>query len=159
MEPLAWPQAWVRMSSWDRFVLGFPNGVQARTRKDLLHQLEARGPEGADSWLGHPGAELEALASSLLRENMDWPERPFLPDDPLEILLWDHTGYPIDNMAAEAFVQELEIGLNVSIPDEFLQRAVSGTYGEFLVGIRGLLDAVLPEAPARPGSSPRLPWP
>ena len=120
------------LSRFDRFFLRNPFWGKARhVYGDLLDQLDDRTEEDLNQWGKYPAEirELFNTTSPIIIECMLWPETSiFLPDDPLETLLWAHFG-DWDTKNAIDSIEEL---LGIKTSDEFWQNLSGGTYAQLL---------------------------
>ena len=112
--PLSWPQWWAQRSRWVDFLVGMPLiGPGRRLRKSIWRQLSARHDVILNAW--EPSERNVARkVSSVIQECLGWPNAFFVPDDPLEILLFDAG----DSMSAVEAMVEIEERLGVEMKCE-----------------------------------------
>ncbi len=131
-KPLQFSVDLTTLSRFDRFFLFNPFWGKAKhIYGDLLDQLDGRTEEDLSQWEKYPAEirELFNTTSPIIIECMFWPETSiFLPDDPLEILLWAHFG-DWDTENAIDFIEEL---LGIKPSDEFWQNLSGDTYAQLL---------------------------
>lgn len=120
-------------------LLGIPViGPQAGAYRDICAQLALRTPECWSLW-GTDEARVKAaqFVAKTLGEAVEWPNPVFIPDDPCELLFWDHKSCAIDDLSLVGALVEIETYFNVSPSEEELDTLAAGTFGayvDFLLG-------------------------
>jgi len=136
-----------RNLNWRRFIRPIAGQLNA--------QIMLR-PSVWDLWrsTGTP-VEFVQLLSKEVADEMEWPNNHFIPDDPLEIVMFQHSGGDGGELVQILFSLERRAGVRLNdIPNpELFQRE---TYGEFVgrcwakVGLSAWARALVAPAPAVP---------
>ena len=114
--PLVWPKSKTNPGQLDKSFRGFPVfGPEVRIRKDIMRQLKARESHCLHLWKELPGkTKLFLLIAPIIQRNFGWPNDNYIPDDPLEILIFDDG----DGMAIAEFVMDIEDQFGIVIPED-----------------------------------------
>ena len=148
-----------------RGIIGFPERVSRWiTRKGVLRlyvpplhghasirrQMEARTGFPEETWLKFPRPLAEVLpVLNLMREDLDWPNDHFLPDDPLPLLMLNN-----DDMPWEWFFTGVSLRFKVRYTSDEMFRMY---YENWTVG--GLvLDLLERLPPPEPPPEPKRPF-
>ena len=131
--PLQFPRQWpdVRRRS---LLLGFPLiGPQAGAYRDICNQLSSRTAECWALW-GPDQARVQAaqFVATALAEAVEWPNPIFIPDDPYELVCWDHKSCAIDDLSLVGAFMEIESHFNREPPDNEFELFYQGTVGAYV---------------------------
>lgn len=114
--PLSWPFDWNGLSQFQKKVLyGIPFiGPQYRARKHIESQLQSRPDPCVDVWpTDEDTRSIVATMAPILQKYFNWPNSHFIPEDPFDVIFWDHTG---DLISAEA---DAALASALGLPKEF----------------------------------------
>ena len=144
--PLQVPPQWpdIRRRS---LLLGIPLiGPQAGAYDHICQQLALRT---ADCWAlwGPNEARVQAaqFVARTVGEEVEWPNPIFIPDDPFELVFWDHKSCAVDDLSLVGAFMTIESHFGASPSDEDLDRFQEGTFGAY---VDFLLQASRPCPPA-----------
>ena len=122
------PECLSKPSNIARFFSRFPfYGLNNRKRREICIQIRKRTRANTKQYW--PSPELETIAGELakvIQSYFNWPNTHFLPDDPMEFLLFE----PGDGLLAAGVL--LKIEEEYTIPPEILDRIGSMTFGDFV---------------------------
>jgi acyl carrier protein len=134
--PLQWPDFYTpteRKSVWQRLPLigwMFSAGLPGYTEvvEDLRQQIRERPEVDSARWGDDPLYQRVGQAvCKITREQYEWPNERFLPDDPVEIVFL----MPWDDLEIVEVVMQLEEELGISIEDDEAE-TWGGTLGDFV---------------------------
>ncbi len=115
----------------------------------VRHQMEARTGFPEEAWLEFPRPLAEVLpVLELMREDLDWPNHRFLPDDPLLLLMLNN-----DDMPWEWFFTGVSLRFKVHYTSDEMLRMY---YENWTVG-RLVLDLLKRRSPPEPPAEPKRP--
>jgi hypothetical protein len=138
--PLQFPPQWPDLRRRSLLV-GFPIiGPQVGAYDDLCGQLSQRTPECWSLW-GPNAARLEAaqfVARALTDGGVEWPNLILHPNDPFELVFWDHKSCVIDDLSLVGAMVTIETHFNASPSEEQFEKLVAGTVGEYVDFLLGL---------------------
>jgi hypothetical protein len=140
--PLQFPRQWPDMRRRS-FLLGFPLiGPQAGAYQDICAQLQQRTPDCWSLW-GAADARVKAaqFVAKTLGEAVEWPNPIFVPEDPFELLFWDHKSCAIDDLSLVGAFVEIESHFNAQPSEKEMDALAAGTVG-------GYVDFLLRQATA-----------
>ncbi len=131
--PLHFPPQWpdIRRRS---FLLGLPFiGPQAGAYQDICAQFSRRTPECWSLW-GPDPARIQAaqFVAHTLAETVEWPNPILHPDDPLELLFWDHKSSAVDDLSLVDAEMTIESRFKVSPSEEQSDALAAGTVGDYV---------------------------
>lgn len=110
----------------------------------ICGQLRARTESALDQWSDSERLrQVRDTVSPIIQDEFSWPNCRFVPDDPCEILLWEHSA---DCQIANAMAdidKALGIHLSAEETEDIMRRVYSMSYGELIAWFAAL------------GSSPR----
>ena len=134
-EPLQWPQCWRERSAVQRFLAGtWLCGIEKRTHREICRQLEERDVSRIQAW-ADAGVDMTLYRQvfAWIKEYFHWPNTCFVPDDSMEILLWDHEAVAVDhNLSLVRLLMDIEDNIG-EVPDDKIEAVVSGgTLGQFM---------------------------
>ena len=136
--PLRHPRQWPDLQRRSLLV-GFPIiGPQAGAYADICRQLSLRAPECWSLW-GPNAARVEAarFVAKVVGEAVEWPNPILIPDDPYELVFWDHKSCTVDDFSLVGAFLEIEKHFGKSSSEEEATRIYEGTLGcyvDFLTG-------------------------
>ncbi len=120
------------------FLLGFPLiGPQAGAYRDICAQLEQRTPECWSLWGDDARLKAAQFVAGTLAEAVEWPNPIFIPEDPYELLFWDHKSCAIDDLSLVDAMMQIEEHFKVSPSEKQMETFETGTVGgyvDFLLG-------------------------
>ena len=116
------------------FLLGMPFiGPEHRTHMLLAAQLQQRDETCLLAWGDAcDRIRLARQVSGIIHKWLYWPNDFFIPEDPFEILVWDHTAYYSDGFVLSGIVKEFEEFIGETYTDTFWEAALSLRYGEVI---------------------------
>ncbi len=131
--PLHFPPQWpdIRRRS---FLLGLPLlGPQAGAYRNICAQLSQRTPDCWSLW-GPDAARVQAaqFVAKTLAETVEWPDPILHPDDPLELLFWDHKSCAIDDLSLVDAELTLESHFKMSLSEQQSDALAAGTVGDYV---------------------------
>lgn len=107
-------------------------GLQERTWKQVSSALTARDASCVDAWNAFPEhAAIARTCREILSAEMGWPSDRFVPEDPVDVLLWEH-GHHLVDYESESAVQAMELALGLTLSDDFWERSLQLTFGELV---------------------------
>jgi hypothetical protein len=127
--PRQWPD--IRRRS---LLLGIPFiGPQAFAYDDICQQLALRTAECWTLW-GPNEARVKAaqFVAKTVAEEVQWPNPIFLPDDPFELVFWDHKSCVIDDLSLVGAFVTIEDHFNRSSSEEEFAHLAQGTFGGYV---------------------------
>ena len=132
--PLSWPSGWdaARIArhplSWVPFV-----GPRVRAARDIRAQLRARDRRCADLWGPDPERRrVSDVVCHIIAYCMGWPNDCFIPEDPVEILLWEDSIVGLMRPEQALLMVEEQLGITFEEGEEVTW---SGTLGEMVDSI------------------------
>ena len=139
--PLKFPCQWPDLCRRSLLV-GFPViGSQVGAYHDLCAHLNQRTPECWALWGPDPERIRAAqFVAETLADAVEWPNLILHPEDPFELLFWDHKSCAIDDLSLVEAMMTIEDHFNVSSTVEELnvfQKAPVSRYLDFLLGRPG----------------------
>jgi hypothetical protein len=127
--PPQWPDIQRRS-----ILLGFPLiGPQAGAYHDICAQLAQRTPECWSLW-GADEARLKAaqFVAKTLAEAVEWPDPILIPQDPFELLFWDHKSCITDDFSLVGAFLQIEEHFSISPSDQDMAAHATGTIGDYV---------------------------
>lgn len=146
IQPLSWPPEWSGTGRHRGFLLGVPFvGKQEDVFRHIANQLIERTPDCLELW-GSPGRRrtLAAVCAQAIKTGLGWPNALFIPEDPVEILLWDKTAYIVDHLIVPEILEKMERAAGVPRQsDEWWESLSEHTFGS-------VIDRLIGAAPVKP---------
>lgn len=137
------PSAAERVLMWIPFLGWTLSHAMERERfkpmiREIEDQLLARS-DTSDFWAcRNDSVEITKTICRIIAKELGWPNDYFLPEDPMQILLWAHR----DGLDGVFAIQEIEKALGVSIPTEMAERFfIGGTLGDFVESLTSLTNS------------------
>jgi hypothetical protein len=131
--PLQFPPQWPALRRRSLLV-GVPLiGPQVGAHQNLCEQLSQRSPECWSLW-GPDAARLQAaqFVAKTLADEVEWPNLILHPDDPFELLFWDHKSCGIDDLSVVGAMVTIGTHFNAAPSDEQFEKLAAGTVGDYV---------------------------
>lgn len=138
-----------RPSAAERFLMWIPllgwtlSHAMARERfkpmiREINNQLLARH-DSSDFWTcRNESFEIAKTTCRIIAKELDWINDHFLPEDPMQILLWAHR----DGLDGVFAIQEIEKALGICVPAEMAESFfIGGTLGGFVESLASLTNS------------------
>jgi hypothetical protein len=128
---------WIPLIGWP-----FCGALQEERFRPIIAEIEGQllaRPETDQYWETCAGFEdLSRRLRGLIATEFHWPNDHFLPDDPFEIVFWDH-GVSMDGIWTIQCIEE-EFGIEISA-DDLMPLWQGGTLGDFVAIIASRISA------------------
>lgn len=99
----------------------------------ICRQLRARTQCALDQWSHSERIrQVRDKVSPIIQDEFSWPNCYFVPDDPCEILLWEHSADCQIANAMSDIDKALGVHLSAEETEDIMQRVYSMSYGEFI---------------------------
>ena len=131
--PLQFPPQWPDIRRRG-LLLGIPLiGPQAGAHDDICQQLALRTAECWTLW-GPNEARVKAaqFVAKTVAEEVRWPNPIFIPDDPSELVFWDHKSCVVDDFSLLGAFMKIEDHFGASSSEADLDRLWERTFGGYL---------------------------
>ncbi len=131
--PLRFPPQWPDICRRS-FLLGFPLiGPQAGAYDDICTQLSQRTPDCWSTW-GPDKARLEAarFVARTVAEAVEWPNPIFVPDDPYDLVFWDHKSCVVDDLSLIDALMEIDGHFHANPSEDEMGMLAAGTLGPYI---------------------------
>ncbi len=150
--PLSWPTERPRAA-------GLSGRARKRLRRGIECVVQQRGAIPTEFWGADPRrADVGQRVCTIIKNTVGWTTDNFLPDDPLEILLWDNG----DGLCALDAIFQTENQFVVDLPREMISEKIwkqGGTLGWLIDYLLENAACVARWAPAGEGSLESHPCP
>ena len=131
--PLQFPPQWPDLRRRSLLV-GFPLiGPQVGAYHHLCGQLSQRTPDWWSLW--EPDATRRQAAqfvAGILADELEWPSLILHPDDPFELVFWDHKSCAIDDLSFAGAICTIESHFNANVSVMQFEKLAGGTVGEYV---------------------------
>ena len=132
IKPLEWPVDFENLNQVEAFFADFPIvGARARCARKLRVELKARGPQCEELWPDDNDVwDVLGFLTRYVRDMYSVPNACLIPDDPIDIVLWDS----YDGLATVELIVEIEEEISVDLDDEFIEESCKSklTLGEWI---------------------------
>jgi len=116
--------------------------MDQKTYQILCSQLSSRPSNIETNWNDNARRlEIFKIINGALENYSKWPNSSFIPEDPFEIVVWDHSACLLDDLLIDEALLAIENRFQVKPPHDFWRRCLSLTYGQVIDEFINLIDA------------------